>query len=119
MQICQGKIHEHLGVTLDFAVPGEVKIAMIPLVKEIIKLLSKHDNFESVAATPAAEHLFKVNDNAESLSERQIAVCHNCVAKCLFLTKQARLGVSTAMAFLSACVKSSDVNDCLISALIH
>jgi hypothetical protein len=74
-------------------------------------VFSAHDSSESVAATPAAEHLFKVNDNAQSLAEGQMSVCHNFVAECLFLTKRARPNVSTAVAFLSARVKSSDVND--------
>jgi hypothetical protein len=30
MQISRGKTHEHFGMTLDFTVPGEVKITMIP-----------------------------------------------------------------------------------------
>jgi hypothetical protein len=110
MQISQGKIHEWLGVTLGVAVPRKVKITMIPHVKEIVKPFSKHDNSKSIAATPATEHLFKVNDNAKSLTEGQMIVCHNFVAKCLFLTKQARPDVSTDMAFLSARVKSSDVD---------
>ena len=98
-------------MTLDFNVPGEVKIAMILHVKETVKLFSEHDNSKSVSATPAAERAFKVNEDALSLTEEQLTVCHNFVAKCLFLTKQARLDVSTAMALLSAQVKASDVDD--------
>ena len=30
MKICLGKIHEYLGMTLDFTVDGKVKITMIP-----------------------------------------------------------------------------------------
>jgi hypothetical protein len=26
MKICRGKVHDYLGMTLDFTVPGEVKI---------------------------------------------------------------------------------------------
>jgi hypothetical protein len=84
MQISQGKIHEHLGMALDFKVTGELKIAMISHVKEIVKLFAKHDNSESLATTPAAAHMFKVNDDAESLAERQMTICHNFVPKRLF-----------------------------------
>jgi hypothetical protein len=87
MKICRGKVHEYLGMTLDLTIPGEVKITMIPYVKEIVQLFTEYDNSESIAATPAAEHLFQVRDEITSLSERQATVFHNFVAKCLFLTK--------------------------------
>ena len=111
MSIARGKVHECLGMTLDFTVPGEVKITMIPCVKEIVKLFSEYDKSEKTAATPAAEHLFKVNDDAESLDQEQMTVYHNFVAKCLFLTKRSRPDISTAVAFLSTRVKASDVDD--------
>jgi hypothetical protein len=69
MQISRGKIHEYLGMTLDFTVPGEVKITMIPYVNEIVKLFSEYDNSEYIANTPAAEHLFKINDNTKPLTQ--------------------------------------------------
>jgi hypothetical protein len=59
MKICRGKIHEWLGMTLDFTVDGEVKVTMIPYVKEIVQQFQEHDNSTKTAATPAAEHLFK------------------------------------------------------------
>jgi hypothetical protein len=111
MKICRGKIHEYLGMTLDFTVPGEVKITMIPYVKEIVNQFTEYDNSESTAATPAAEHLFKVNDETTPLSERQATVFHNFVAKCLFLTKRARPDIATAVAFLTTRVKASDEDD--------
>jgi hypothetical protein len=52
MKICRGKIHEYLGMTLDFTVDGEVKITMIPYVKEIVQQFKEHDNSTSTAATP-------------------------------------------------------------------
>ena len=79
---------------------------MIPYVKEIVE-----DNSKSTAATPVAEHLFKVNKDADSLTEGQMSIYHNFVAKCLFLTKRARPDISTAVAFLSTQSKASDVDD--------
>ena len=40
-----------------------------------------------------------------------MTIHHNFVAKCLFLTKQARPDTSTAVAFLFTQVKASNVND--------
>ena len=56
MKICPGKIHEYLGMTLDFTVDGEVKITMIPYVKEIVRQFKEHDKSTSTAATPAQDN---------------------------------------------------------------
>ena len=75
---------------------------MIPYVKNIVELFSQYDNSKSTAATPAAEYLFKIIDDADSLTELQMTIYHNFVAKCLFLaTKRAQPDISTAVAFLS------------------
>ena len=96
-------------MTLNFAIPGELKITMIARLKEIASLFTKSDNSESIADAPATEHLFKVNDDAKSPTGPQMTICHNFVAKCLSLTKQPRLDVSTTVALLSDGVKASDV----------
>lgn len=44
---------------MDFTVPSKLKITMIPFTAE-------YYNSKSIAATPAAEDLLKVNDDAES-----------------------------------------------------
>ena len=51
---------------LDFNTPRELKTTMIPYVKEIVELFSQYDNSKFTAATPAAKHLFKVNEDAAS-----------------------------------------------------
>ena len=111
MQISCGKIHEYLGMTLDYSTPGQVSITMITYVKEILQLFSKQDETDSIAKTPAAEHLFKVNEETLSLTQDQATVFHNFVAKCLFLTKRARPDIATAVAFLTTRVKGPGQDD--------
>jgi len=111
MKISRGKIHEYLGMTLDFTVPDEVKITMIPYIKEIVQLFKKHDDSDRTANTPAAEHLFKVNEELSPLTQEQATIFHNFVAKCLFLTKRARPDIATAVAFLTTRVKGPDGDD--------
>jgi hypothetical protein len=111
MSVSCSKIHKYLGMTMDFTVPGQVKITMIPYVREIVELFSDHDPSKSIANTPAAKHLFKVNDEAEPLTQRQATIFHNFVAKCLFLMKCARPDISTAVAFLTTRVKGPDQDD--------
>jgi hypothetical protein len=95
-------------MTLDFTVPGEVKITMIDYVEDMLLLFSDHDKSDSTAKTPAAEHLFRVMDASTSLTQKAATIFHNFVAKCLFLTKRARPDTSTAVAFLTTRVKGPD-----------
>jgi hypothetical protein len=88
MTISRGKIHDSLGMSLDFTVPREVKITMIDYVKDMLLLFSDHDKSDSTAKAPAAEHLFRVNDASTSLTQEAATIFHNFVAKCLFLTKK-------------------------------
>jgi hypothetical protein len=55
MKICRGKVHEHIGMTLDFSVPGEVKVTMLPYVKEIVEDFTKQCGDTKMAITPAAQ----------------------------------------------------------------
>ena len=66
MSISLGKIHQYLGMTIDFSVPGQVIVTMIPYVKEIIQQFEQYDKTKLNANTPAAEHLFKVDDPTTS-----------------------------------------------------
>jgi hypothetical protein len=84
---------------------------MIPYVKEIVQLFKQHDDTLLTAKTPAADHLFQVNEKAAPLSEEQATAFHNFVAKCLFLTKRARPDIATAEAFLTTRVKGPDQDD--------
>ena len=37
IKLCRGKVHDYLGMNLDYAIKGEVKITMIPYIKKMIK----------------------------------------------------------------------------------
>ena len=87
MTVTRGKVHEYLRMTLDYTVPGEVKVMMIPYVKEIISKFSKYIKSEKMVKTPAVQHLFQVNENVIALPEKQAEIFHTFVAKSLFVTK--------------------------------
>ena len=84
MKINRGKIHEYLGMKLDFYIPGEVKITMVPYIIEVIKEFSKFDPGSKTARTPAADRLFKVRDDAKPISEKLAQTFHTFIAKSLF-----------------------------------
>ena len=64
------------------------------------------------ATTPAANHLFEVNENdPKHLSEDEAMNFHHVVARLLFLCKLARTDIHTAVAFLCTRVKKPDEDD--------
>ena len=63
MKLCRGKVHDYLGMNLDYTIKGEVKITIIPYIKEMIKESREYDPIlDKKSNTPAAEFLFKVDD---------------------------------------------------------
>jgi len=107
--ITRGKIHDYLGMTLDFSDPGKFKVKMLDYADGMLSDLPA--DMRGVAATPAGDHLFDVNESAEKLDEPTAQFFHHQVAKALFLCKRARPDLQTAVAFLSTRVKSPDVYD--------
>jgi len=106
----RGKVHEHLGMTLDCRTEGKVKIFMKECMSEMLEAIPK--DMGGDASTPAALHLFEVNDtNPQPLEEQRAILFHHYVAKALFLCKRVRPDIQTAVAFLSTRVKSPDKDD--------
>jgi hypothetical protein len=66
----RGKVHDYLGMTLDFSVPGQVTVTMIDYIKMICMDLL--NDMIGKAATPATNRLFQVDDeNAAPPPPRQ------------------------------------------------
>eukprot|EP00957_Ditylum_brightwellii_P174168 13260128-Ditylum_brightwellii.AAC.1 len=61
LRTTQGKVHEYLGMTLDFSKKGKVRVGMTDYIKEIIEDFPEAVN--TSVTTPAAVHLFDVNEN--------------------------------------------------------
>ena len=59
LTINRGKVHEYLGMRLDFSTPGKLIISMEPYIRSMIDEMP--DNMTGTAANPAAPHLFVVN----------------------------------------------------------
>ena len=103
-----GKIHDYLGMTLDYSKSGEVQITMRDYIKLILHDLS--DDMEG--ATPAGNHLFKVNkDNPELLiGERKETFVH-IVMQLLYLSQWDRPDIQTAVSFLCRRLNKPDTDD--------
>ena len=102
MKLYRGKIHDYLGMNLDYTIKGEAKITMIPYIKEMIQdFREQYPNLDKKANTPAAEFLFKVDDESRLIDNSRAKVFHTFVAKSLFATKRYRPDIHTAVAFLT------------------
>jgi Reverse transcriptase (RNA-dependent DNA polymerase) len=105
----RGKVHEYLGMTIDFSEDGKVKFSMLDYVKNMLDNLPEDMLGES--NTPASNNLFEVNPDATKLDESTSEMYHHNTAKLLFLCKRARPDIQTAVSFLCTRVKGPDVDD--------
>ena len=106
-----GKVHDYLGMTIDYTEVGKVRLTMFDYLQDIIASLPGELVNGRTVNTPAAEHLFEVNENAQKLDKQRAERFHKYVAKLLFAAKRARPDIQTAIAFLCTRVKEPDVDD--------
>ena len=110
LSITRGKVHDYLGMTLDFTIDGKVQIKMIDYIENMLEELPA--DMDGEAATPAPSHLFEVNENdPKMLDKTRSDFFHHNVAKLLFLCKRARPDIQTSVAFLCTRVKGPDEDD--------
>jgi hypothetical protein len=83
LTVTQGKVHEYLRMTIDYSLNGKVKITMIDYIQGMLDKLP--NDMAGKAATPAASHLFQVNEDAKKLEENIRQLFHHNIAKLLFL----------------------------------
>ena len=109
LTVNRGKVHEYLGMTIDFSEKGKVKFIMYDYIENLLD--EAPADMSGHAATPAALHLFTINEDAEKLSDADSDKFHHLTAKLLYLSKRARPDLQTAVAFLCKRVKQPDVDD--------
>jgi len=84
----QGKTIDYLGMCIDYTVKGKVKISMYEYIDKMLTELPSDMN--GVSATPAALHLFNMDDGAQKLDEDGAQLFHHLVATVLKSEKQTR-----------------------------
>jgi len=106
-----GKVHDYLGMDFDYSETGKFKVSMI---KYLYNVLTEFPEvLTGSAATPAADHLFKVweDGTAKLLDESEAQIFHHTTAQLLFLSTSARRDIQLAVAFLTTRVKAPDLDD--------
>ena len=110
LTVTRGPVHEYLGMTIDFSRPGTVQFHMKAFIKDLIAE-TPSELLKGMAASPAGQHLFNVNENCPKLSKEQAELFHHLTAKLLYLSKRTRPDIQTAVAFLTTHVSSPDCDD--------
>jgi hypothetical protein len=99
MTVKRGKIHEYLGMTLDFSKEGKFIVNMEEYIDEILTGLPEDMN--GMATTPAADHLFKTRSDAPKLNKERAELFHRVTAQILFVAQRGRPDLRTAISFLT------------------
>jgi hypothetical protein len=106
----RGAVHDYLGMRLDFSQPGSVCITMVDYIKTIL-----HDaphNMQGRAATPAADHLFRVNNtNPRKLNNKKKDNFVHITMQLLYLSQRGRPDIRTAVSFLCGRLRHPDEDD--------
>ena len=111
LTITQGKMHDYLGMVIDYTVPGKVKFTMKDFIQGVLDECPG-ELMKGASATLAANHLFNVNPDCNKLGEEKASQFHHLTAKLLYLSKRARPDLQTAVSFLTTRVREPDKDDC-------
>ncbi len=107
--VTRGKVHDYLGMTLDYSIDGKVQIKMIDSIAKMLQELP--EEFDGEASTPAGNDLFKIDENSPNVDENKAQFYHTYVAKTLFVCKRARPDLQTTVSFLCKRVKDCREED--------
>jgi hypothetical protein len=67
LPISRGRLHDYLGMTLDYSKPGHIKLIMVDYVDKILEEMPK--DMDGTATLPAAGYLFKIVDGVAALDD--------------------------------------------------
>eukprot|EP00957_Ditylum_brightwellii_P074990 5699034-Ditylum_brightwellii.AAC.1 len=109
MKTTRGKVHNYLGMNLDYRQRGNVRIGIVKYTKKTIETFL--EKIEGSVNTPATEYLFVVNEDEIKLSEEKAQTFHMSTVKLLFLCKRVRQDIQTGAAFLTTWVKEPNEDD--------
>ncbi len=86
--VTRGKLHDYLGMTLDFSNKRLAVINMTDYVESVLEEAPTDINGESTTST--TKHLFEINDKPVASDEETADLFHSMTAKLQFLAKRGR-----------------------------
>jgi hypothetical protein len=109
MTVTHGRTHSYVGMDITYTEHGEATVLMQQYLDEAIDDFP--EDCTATALSPAAPHLFEVDDNCKRLSEPNRRILHSITAKLLFVAKRARPDIQVPIAFLTSRVTNADEDD--------
>ena len=109
LTVTRGKLHEYLGITIDFAKDDCLLFTMYNYIEDVLKETT--DNMNGIAVTSASDNLFQVDTIAIRLDDKMAEYFHCMTVQLLFVSKRAQPDIQVAFTFLCTCVKASNVDD--------
>ncbi len=106
-----GKVHDYLGMVVDYSSKDEVKFDMTKYVKEMLNEFPIKLKSTETVMSPATDEILRQNvsnKKKRKLDKERKEAFHTTVAKGLFLSKRARPDIQPTIAWLCSRVKEPD-----------
>ena len=110
LTVHRGKVHDYLGMIIDFSDPGKVIFSMHEYIERLLDE-APADLMKGSCSSPAAHHLFAVNPDCEKLDSATAILYHHITAQLLYLGKRTRPDLLLAISFLCTRVQELDEDD--------
>jgi hypothetical protein len=110
LTVMRGKLHEYLGMTVDFRTKLQVSFTQYDYLKKLFNDLPK-DMLGGLKHTAAPEYLFKTTDESCLLSDSKKDEFHNITAKTLWVSQRTRPDAQLAVGFCCTRVKEPTEHD--------
>ena len=111
VKMTQGPLHNYLGMTLDYSVPGQVSIDMSHYVKKMVKEFPQENLKGASVASLWNENCFKVQHDSVPLEKEQAKLFHTMTMQGLCLCKCGCLDIAPAIAYLTTWVQKANHAD--------
>ena len=100
IKVNRGKIHDYLGINVDYSEIGVVNFLMVKYLEKVLDKFT--EELIGTSSTPATDHLFQVRgeDEAEFLEEDRDDILYHSVSKLLFMISQYMRDKQTAVSLL-------------------
>ena len=108
VKFSEGKVHEYLGMKLDFSTDFETEVTMVKYINDILTDL---DIGTSNAPTPASASLFDIDVDSPALSIPESKAFHTSTAQCLYLSVRVRPDILCSVSFLCTRVRAPTEQD--------
>ena len=110
MTVTHCNIHEYVGIDFEYLRNERaVQFCMKYYLEEALQNFT--GNITIKVNTPAAVHMFAVDEECQKLNKKDMEIFHSIVAKLIFVGKRARPYIMVAIAFLTTRVSKSDEDD--------